>query len=393
MRDTGLPGSMRIRRLARVQIAAGLLLLVANRLAAQTTSDSVLKKSGSVTLIVAVVDSANQPIADADVAVIRSVTQVLASARSDSRGLTTLRVQRSGSEIQITTRRIGFRPSARFLHADQDSIRLLMRLDRAAQRLSTVAVTAQEDVKRRSYYVDADEIAASRRLIMNGMDVLTKMKPDILQGRAPGCGVQNIFVNGVRIVNPPLNAIAVAHIPPNRHALAASRSAQEAVWSIMWSIKAEHIEQMDYKDCLDTSMPGLHANSALYIVLKPGVAFEPGLGSFVVDTKRAAAEGGIADTVEVGSTGGLGQLPAYRRRLLGVYDAESGSPVADAQVTILGTASGVMTSSNGLTSLRFLPDGTSTLLIHRNGFADLSLDVTIAPNDTNPVTIVLTRRK
>ncbi len=269
----------------------------------------------------------------------------------------------------------------------------MLRLDRVPQKLSTVAVTAQEDVKRRSYYVDADEIVASRRLIMNGMDVLTKMKPDILEGRAPGCGVQNIFVNGVRIVNPPLDAIAVAHIPPNRHASAASRSAQEAVWSIMWSIKAEHIEQMDYKDCLDTSMPGLHANSALYIVLKPGVAFEPGLGSFVVDNERAVIGSPIADTTRGGLPAGLARLPPYRRRLLGVYDSDSGSPVSDAQVTILGTSNGVMTPPNGLTSLSFVPEGNSTLLIHRTGFADLLLDVTIAPNDTSPVTVVLTRRK
>lgn len=367
------------------------------RLAARSTPQTAL--------YLAVTDSAGHPIANAEVSAIQGLSTVLSMSRSDAYGKAALRVRRDSTEIQIVVRRLGFHPSTQFLLADRDSIEIDFRLA-TVQTLPRVAVTAQENVKRKSYYVDADEIAHSQRLILNGMDVLTKMKPDILEGRAPGCGVQNIYVNGVRIVNPPRDEMAIAHIPSTRLSrvnlpggLVVSRmssssaagnpsaplSTQEAIWSIMWTIRAEHVEQMEYKDCFDTSMPGLHANSALYVVLKPGVAYEPGRGSYVAD----AGEHGLARSVDLPE--GSNRLPAYRRRVLGVYDPQTGAPIAGVEVRVRDSTYAT-TSSDGLTTISFLPPGPSTLRIRKSGFQDLVIDVTITPNDTNPLTLVLKRR-
>lgn len=257
------------------------------------------QRAGATVLPQAVVDvrtadATDRPLAGVEVAAVRGLSDVISSARTDARGVAIVRVPRDSDDVQIIARRIGYQRADRFLRATFDSttVRFTMagaQLATNAQTLAPVSVTAKEDVKRKSYFVDADEIANSKRLILNGMDVLTKMKPDILEGRAPGCGVREIWVNGERIVNPPRDEVAIAHMPPRRGARFGTGppSADEAVWSIMWSIQAEHIEQMDYKDCFDTSMPGLHANRALYVTLKPGVAFEPGRGSYVVDSVTA----------------------------------------------------------------------------------------------------------
>jgi hypothetical protein len=156
-----------------------------------------------------------------------------------------------------------------------------------AASVAAVVVTADQDLKRKSYFADSAQIANSHRLILNGMDVLTKMRPDILTGRAPGCGVRNIFVNGKRIVDPPLNAVAILHIPfprPERGSPGSSPLSRAAIWSIMWGIKAEDIKEMTYKDCFDTSMPGVFGGSSLYIVLRAGIDYDPSRGSYAIDS-------------------------------------------------------------------------------------------------------------
>ena len=253
-------------------IVCGLCWTSAARIVgAQQSAKSPSVPPPDAVVYVTVLDSTDRPLSDVELRTIAGLNKVLARTRSDAGGRAVLRVQRDSSELQLAARRLGLRPTTRFFRADRDSIQLEIRLSAAPQILATVSVSAEEDLKRKSYFVD-----------------LTKMKPDILEGRSPGCGVETVYVNGKRIVNPPRDEVALAHMPPGRTARFSSPArpltARQAVWSIMWSIKAEHIAQMDYKDCLDTSMPGLHASSALYVVLKPGIAYEPGLGSYVVNS-------------------------------------------------------------------------------------------------------------
>ena len=44
--------------------------------------------------------------------------------------------------------------------------------------LAPVAINEREDIKRKSYHTDADEIANFNRPLIDGMDILTKLKPD-----------------------------------------------------------------------------------------------------------------------------------------------------------------------------------------------------------------------
>lgn len=279
-----------VKRKVPVAGIAAILAAIAAAAAAAAQETAPVQSARSTVVRIQVTDSAGQPIAGADLAVLRGLADVLARGTSDTSGRRTFVLAAVAGDVQVVARRLGYQRADQFQHlaptsrstaSHRDTIDVSLQMIRVVPTLAAVKVTAEEDLKRKSYFVDADQIAASKRLILNGMDVLTKMRPDILTGRAPGCGVRDIYVNGERILYPSLDEVAIAHIPRAHRTVLL-----ESIWSVMWSIKAEHVEQMLYKDCFDTSMPGTHASSALYIVLKPGVAYEPGPGSYVVDSTR-----------------------------------------------------------------------------------------------------------
>jgi hypothetical protein len=85
------------------------------------------------------------------------------------------------------------------------------------------------------------------------------------------------------------------------------------------------------------------------------------------------------------------EAPAYRRRLLGVYDMQTGDPVEGAEVTdILGKLTAT-TSATGTVSLAFLPEGETMIRIRKVGYTAKIMAVAISPVDTVPFTILLER--
>jgi hypothetical protein len=55
----------------------------------------------------------------------------------------------------------------------------------------------------------------------------------------------------------------------------------DAMDTVLSWIHPEHVAEMRYANCWDTSMPEIGTNDALYIVLKPGVKFGWGRGTYV----------------------------------------------------------------------------------------------------------------
>jgi hypothetical protein len=135
---------------------------------------------------------------------------------------------------------------------------------------------------------------------------------------------------------------------------------------------------MTYADCSDTTVVRASARGALFVALKPGVAYDPNRGSYVADGEAITAE----DLAE--ST-----LPPYRIRILGVYDDATGAPIAGAEIVDAATGTYATTTATGTVSLAYLPDGVSVVRIRKSGYAELKLDVTISANDTTPITVVL----
>jgi hypothetical protein len=272
------------------------------------------------------------------------------------------------------------------------------RVPAAAQRLAPVTVTAKEDVSRKSYFIDADAIASSDRPLADATDIVTKLRPDMIWGRAghrDHCPpVSNVWVNGNRIRLAPIDPSLVAekrmgmraaratpHLPPQGRA-----AIPLSVLSVLTSIKPAHIAEMRYHDCADLSIEENASASSIFVVLKAGIAFAPGIGSYVPagSVSNPGAFAASAPPAYVADS-----LPAYRLRLIGVYSEETGEPLEGVEVVDVATGAKVATSSTGTACLVFMPEGAGTIRLVKTGYRTAELPVSISPADTVPITTVL----
>jgi hypothetical protein len=341
----------------------------------------------NVVLRVRVTDSTNKPVAGAELSVVRGLREVLATAVADSDGRRTLSVRLDTGSFELVGRRIGYTRGSRFFTPIRgDTLSLTLRMSRIPQELAAIHITAAEDIKRKRLFIDADAIAGSERPIFDGLDVVTKLRPDMvygLGGRGHCPPMQEIWVNGKRIYwqQVPVDAMSLARArgtpaqPIARHALA-----------VLMTIHPEHIAEMTYHDCADMSVGKIGGENALFVVLKPGIAYDVRRGSYLEDLMPLALRPPPvpASLDSIRSAGGT-----YRLRLLGVYDGETGAPLDSCSVVETSSGTRARTTSSGTVSLAFLPEGVSTLRVERPGYSSLTFDVSISPRDTAPITVVL----
>ncbi len=354
---------------------------------------------------VRVVDSAGAPIANAEVSALRGLTTVVAGGPADSLGRRSFTVPHGG-DYEVVARRIGYQRGNQFFSAVHDSIGLKIALRTAPTSLPAVSVTVQEDVKRKAYHLDADDIANSSRPIIDGLDLLTKLRPDIIYSRIPDinhsrfpeCAPKYMWVNGRRIVFPPLTNPALAdrmrqqriasratpHLGPTGLAVTSL-----TIQSVLTSIHPEHIEELTFADCNDQTVDKVYGNNAIFVTLKPGIGFEPGVGSYVLQDVALAPN----DRAAVNDASMATSSSSYRNRLLGVYDVETGEPIGGVQVADSTSGTFATTTTTGTVSLLFLPEGMSTLWIRKPGYSDLRWRVVISPKDSVPITLTLTKSK
>ena len=84
-------------------------------------------------------------------------------------------------------------------------------------------------------------------------------------------------------------------------------------------------------------------------------------------------------------------LPAYRARLMGVYDATTGDPIEGVRVLDLGTGVSSATTTTGTISLLYLPDGGGLVRLQKVGYQPVTMRVAIVPTETTPLTVVMER--
>ena len=161
---------------------------------------------------------------------------------------------------------------------------------------------------------------------------------------------------------------------------------------------------MRYVEPNDGSVEKTRSDNAIHIILKSGIIYDDHVGTRVMTSAEALAAAAAfarsapptrpatVQIIPVTPAPAPTDLPAYRLRVLGVFDLESGAAIAGAQVTDVLTGLHVNTSVTGTVTLAFLPEGTSTVRIFTPGQEELAIVVRIAADATLPITVVLPRR-
>lgn len=355
---------------------------------------------------VIVVDTAKRPMPDVNLTIVRGLNQQVAVGATDSGGHSVLRVPNDTGAYQVVARRIGYQRAVHFFaKVFGDSIAIQLEMRRTVQQLDVVAVTEKQDIARKSYHIDADDIANSTKTIVDATDIVAKLRPDMLDGRSGRCSLENVWVNGQYIEFAPDNEHALNRRgsrppPPPPPGPVLSRKggvsprglpstplqrAGNTAWSVLASIKPEHIDEINYVDCFRDPVHKRNSDNAVFVVLKPGVDFIAGIGSFVADTAWGRPARGVAERVPIADS----IPPAYRNRLLGVYDMRTGDPMADVEVIDVATGTRAKTTSTGTVALGYLAEGTNNVRVHREGFRDEEVEVVIGPAQTLPLTILL----
>jgi len=263
-----------VRRSIALPLLVAALSVGALRSDAQRTTPPAKR----AVLRVFVVDSSGSALTGAELAVLRGLNNVIAHGTTDQFGRASLTFATDPGEYDVVVRKVGYPRSDRFFEAGaNDTIALSIVVPPPlARQLDAVTVTAKQDLKTRVYSIDADAIAASKRPLFTSWDIITKLRPDMAGGRAP-CGNEpiSLWVNGTRIRFVPTNDMALARerISPRRADLVFA----------LYEIEPEHIAEMRFRDCFDTTVPDVGGSNALFVVLKAGVVYEPGVGSYVAD--------------------------------------------------------------------------------------------------------------
>lgn len=385
---------------------------------------AVGQASVNVTIVVHILDSASAPVADADVSIVRDLSASVAHGATDAGGRTRLSLPRSAGSLQVSVRKIGFQRGYQFFTlSSTDSVTMEMRLVRSVVSLAPVTISASEDRKRKSYHLDADDIENSARAMIDGTDIF-KLRPDMMtsRGGATACAVpytqrdgwiESVWINGVRVILPVVDSayvkgrehalgIGSPQVRPNPRLIRSGRQGQmrgplpppftafshiDSVLSILQSIKPEHIAEITYHDCFDMSIGKNHSDMAMFIVLKPGIGYENGTGSYVV------ADAQPHSPLPHARDGGVAAVPSYRFRVAGVFDMDTGDPLPGVDVIDTLSATSAKTTATGTVSLVFVPEGTRGLRLHREGYRDTTFTLTISPADTMPLTLVLGRQR
>lgn len=358
-------------------MAVACVLSLCTRAAAQVALPAAVR--------IQVVDSAGRPLANADVSVLEGMSKVIAKGITDIAGVRTLVIPSAG-EYQVVVWRLGFLRSSQFFTATAGSIALRVPLTPSAIPLPTITVTADADVNRKAYHIDADDIAASERPLFDAYDVLSKLRPEMIDARTPNtfvnkrlverCTIQDVWVNGQRISFAPQDdRLAMKKYYHMRASMTGSGIASVPinVLSVLGSIHPEHIDEINYTDCNNFTVDKPHGRNAVFVMLKPGVKFEPGKGSYVDDVPLAIA--------------------ANRIRLIGIFDDRSGEPLAGVDIVDSATGTFVVTSETGTATLAFLPDGAHTLRLRKKNYTEQRIDVVISAEERAPITLTMIAAK
>jgi hypothetical protein len=269
--------------------------------AATTGAQATDARRSPSTIRVQVADSLGVPVEGAEVSIVRGLKGTLASARSDVSGNVSFIVDLDSADYSVVARKPGYSRGDRFFAAERNVVDARVTMKAIARdQLSPVTVTAV-DLKRKSYFIDADDIGGSSVHVHDALDIVHRLRPDMLISRSgnwggrmrTGCSAMtDVWVNGRRYMGA---FVIVDEGVRQRVKGTGNRLARVGMGTltILSQIEPEHISEMTYHDCFDTTVRGVGTQNAVFITLKPGVDYRPGGRSYVVGEADAGAVSGV----------------------------------------------------------------------------------------------------
>jgi hypothetical protein len=104
-----------------------------------------------------------------------------------------------------------------------------------------------------------------------------------------------------------------------------------------------------------------------------------------------ALAGAVATAAAQSDSTPLSKVPAYRRRLIGIYDDKSGDPVAGVRVLDVLSGTSMVTSKTGSAVLIFVPEGVRILRVQKVGYEVQTFPLSIIESDTASITLTMHR--
>ncbi len=266
---------------------AALLLGAPAFLGAQEPPDAVVR--------VRITDTARTPLAGVNLVVLRAGEQASYVGTTDDAGRYTFRfVPDTATSYRIVARKLGYLDTRRLLRVRAgDTLQVALALARVPRQLDTVRVDAR--ALSNDYFLDSTTIMRSSRPIFDAYDAARKIHPNMLGDVGRDCDpIAYVWINGRRYpadLTPFMQAVT-GHAA--RDTLRRDASGRPVLGNFpptridpespLAMIRPQDIATMEYRNCWDTSMPGVGAENALYITLKPGIAFDWKRGSYPADS-------------------------------------------------------------------------------------------------------------
>jgi hypothetical protein len=240
------------------------------------------QRGDQIVVRVQLTDSSGTPIPGVNVVLLRDSTEAVVFSVSDAAGQSNFSFDEDDRfTYSISTRKVGYTATERTLDKSaKDTIAMLLVLARVAG-MDTVHVVERALSPLRQPYLGAAEIADSRRSILSLRDALGKLRPQ-LDYQVRRCVVDP----QPRSQMPPIIPIdhGPVHIPTKARVYVNGRWIP-GDWDPWNSVHAEHIAEIRYVNCMDSSIPGLPAKAwpSVYVLLKPGFVWDLRNGSHLVE--------------------------------------------------------------------------------------------------------------
>ncbi|HTE44707.1 MAG TPA: carboxypeptidase-like regulatory domain-containing protein [Gemmatimonadaceae bacterium] len=347
-------------RHSATRLAVTLCLALTTTAHAQTT----------LSVRVRVTDTSGMAIPSATVSVLSASRQLIAAGATDTLGVRLLRLPAGQDGLEVVVQRVGFLGTRRLLRSSSRDMTIDVALAPLSASLDTVLVSDRSRQLAAQPVIRGDEIASSTRGVFDLIDVLRKLRAQLLAHIGDDAKYKCQSSEHTGPFRTYVNERAIPYFP-------------ETFDELLHDVKSEAIDELRYVSCFDKSLSNDDYPSVghLYITLRKGYAYNIKLGTYK-ESARAERMATAPDTTV---------LHADHARLVGVFDVTDGTPIEGADVIDILTGYSARTTRTGTVVLAFVSPTGTLLKIQRTGYVPFTSPVTNGPTDA-PLTVTLTPR-